>query len=122
MTDWLVQGLIPAGGLVVIAEDHPAPDELIRQGFDVVLRMHGRGAMPEEGVVLNAGTRTRFKLWHRDDPARPLDLNAVDPTPSPQGSPVASGVDGGEERCGAVGYVVPTAQRSADTPDCGEAT
>jgi hypothetical protein len=33
--------------------------------------------MLDEGLLLNAGTASSFKLWHRDDPARPLDLEAV---------------------------------------------
>jgi hypothetical protein len=27
--------------------------------------------MLETGVIVNAGTRSRFDLWHRDDPALP---------------------------------------------------
>ena len=35
-----------------------------------------RDAMLDEGLLVNAGTRTNFKLWHRDDPARPtLDMS-----------------------------------------------
>src|SRR5262249_19760413 len=30
-----------------------------------------RDAMLEEGVLSNAGGKTGFKLWHRDDPPRP---------------------------------------------------
>jgi len=51
-----------------------------------------RDAMLEAGVLLNAGTAKGFKLWHRDDPARPsLDTNgsrvgtAAEPLDSPSG-------------------------------------
>ena len=55
MTHWLVEGLIPTGATVAVADlDDPEPSELIAQGFDVVLYLHSRGAMDDGPVLLRA--------------------------------------------------------------------
>ena len=55
-----------------------------------------RDQMLETGELVNAGTRSRFKLWHRDDPARPT----LDPNGSGVGTdaePFGSGTGDGDE-------------------------
>jgi len=61
-----------------------------------------RDQMLDGGVLVNAGTDKRFLLWHRDDPARPPDLNRVDATHSPHTPHVPSEVEGEDEVCGGV--------------------
>jgi hypothetical protein len=76
-----------------------------------------RDAMLEEGVLVNAGTDKSFKLWHRDDPARPLDLSGADHRTTAARQDAPSGVEGSEVSCGGAGYVIPAPHSTADTPD-----
>jgi hypothetical protein len=52
----------------------PVRDAIV--GDDTYLQAR-RDAMLDEGVLVNAGTAKSFKLWHRDDPARPPDIGDV---------------------------------------------
>lgn len=68
---WLMQGFIPAGARVVITdEDDPEPRHYIVLGYDVVLRLHGRGAMDTEPVLLTAHWRKGLVAGHR--PPEPM--------------------------------------------------
>jgi hypothetical protein len=49
------------------------------------LKRSTRDEMLAEGVLLNAGRGSGFKLWHRDDPARPTDLVELAREPRPSG-------------------------------------
>jgi len=79
-----------------LADEEPPRPERVYQGIADYVLAHGgcawnevdaavpgnrkylirrRDAMLADGVLINAGTDKAFKLWHRDDPARPtLDL------------------------------------------------
>jgi hypothetical protein len=49
--DWLLEGAIPSGTVAALADlDDPGTKTLLAAGFEVVLRLHDRGAM-EDGPV-----------------------------------------------------------------------
>lgn len=50
--EWLVEGVVPASATVAVTDlDDPEPAELIRRGYDVVVRLYGRGAMLDGPVL-----------------------------------------------------------------------
>ncbi len=56
---WLLEGAVPKGTLAAFADqDDGSPEALLAQGYDVVLYMHGRGAMEDRPV--------RFEVLWRD--------------------------------------------------------
>jgi hypothetical protein len=58
MNGWLIEGLIPTGSVAAIADlDDPAPEELLEHGFDVVLRLHGRGDLLDGSVMFSCHWR-----------------------------------------------------------------
>jgi hypothetical protein len=58
MTRWLLERLIPAGVVVTVADlDDGPPDSLLESGLDVVLYLHGRGAMRDGPVLLSVHWR-----------------------------------------------------------------
>jgi hypothetical protein len=58
--------------------------------------MRRRDAMLTEGLIVNAGTASRFQLWHRDDPARPT-IEATDSEHRTDAEPIGSALGGGGE-------------------------
>jgi hypothetical protein len=71
VTRWLVEGLIPKGAVVAVTDlDDPEPAELIRRGVDVVLFLHGRGAMREAPVLLAVHWRAGLVPEH--EPPKPF--------------------------------------------------
>jgi 5S rRNA maturation endonuclease (ribonuclease M5)/KaiC/GvpD/RAD55 family RecA-like ATPase len=60
-----------------------------------------RDAMLEDGVLINAGGKRGFKLWHRDDPARPTLNGEVRRTADAPADAPASGTGGEGEILGA---------------------
>src|SRR5438132_629150 len=58
-TQWLVEGLIPRGAIVAIADlDDGSPEHILADGcFDVVLYLHDRGAMDTRTVLFSAHWR-----------------------------------------------------------------
>lgn len=73
MTDWLIEGLVPAGALVTVADlDDPTPEELLAGGIDVVLLLHDTG----DGAF-RAGRPIRFSVHWR--PGLPGELGCDPP-------------------------------------------
>jgi hypothetical protein len=71
MTRWLVENLIPEGALVAITDlDDPEPDKLIRQGIDVVIFLHERGAISAMPVLLSVHWRAGLAPGH--EPPEPF--------------------------------------------------
>lgn len=65
MPSWLVRDMIPAGAIVMVADlDDPAPDALLRRGADVVIRLHGRGAMDDAPVQVRVHWRPALVPGH----------------------------------------------------------
>jgi hypothetical protein len=52
VSDWLVEGLIPTGALVTVADvDDGTPEDVLTQGWDVVIHL-GRRELDDEPVLL----------------------------------------------------------------------
>jgi hypothetical protein len=50
---WVIEGLVPAGSIVTASDlDDPEPEAYFEQGFDVVLKLHDRGPLGDEPVLL----------------------------------------------------------------------
>lgn len=81
MTEWLVEGLIPRGAIVAIADlDDPPPEALIERGNDVVLHLAARGrAVAGSEVLLTTYFHERLGLT----PPEPF-LVRFDPEAGPQ--------------------------------------
>lgn len=86
MTRWLLEGAIPAGAIVGITDlDDPEPAELIARGFDVVMRLHGRGEMLDGPVLLSwhwreglvPGHEPPAPIWIRREPGQGFGLVAA---------------------------------------------
>jgi hypothetical protein len=55
---WLIEGLIPAGAVVGIADlGDGSPEDILALGFDVVIYLHGRGEMDDGPVLLDVRWR-----------------------------------------------------------------
>lgn len=66
---WLVDGLIPAGAIVAVADlDDPPPSALIAGGADVVMLLHDRGAIGGEPVQLSVHWRPGLVPGHQPPP------------------------------------------------------
>jgi 5S rRNA maturation endonuclease (ribonuclease M5) len=78
-----------------------------------------RDAMLEAGVLLNVGTAHAFKLWHRNDPARPLDTNDSDVRIDAELSDSPTGCEGGIGSIRRFAYVVANRSESnrSEHPD-----
>lgn len=77
--EWVIDGVVPAGVIAALADlDDPSPATLLENGFDVVLRMHARGAMDDAPVLFSThwrdgllpGVEPPAPFWVRFDPAR----------------------------------------------------
>jgi hypothetical protein len=67
-------------------------DEVAGEG---TYKRRRRDAMLEEGLLINTGGKRGFKLWHRDDPARPtLDTEVRRTTDAPADAPASGTGDG----------------------------
>jgi hypothetical protein len=76
---WAVEGLLPGGAVAAVADlDDPSPGTLLENGFDVVLRFAGRGAMDAGPVLVSVHWREGLvpgrepppPFWVRFDPSR----------------------------------------------------
>ncbi len=54
----VIDGLIPGGVIAALADlDDPSPKTLLAAGFDVVIRLHDRGDMKDEPILLTCHWR-----------------------------------------------------------------
>jgi hypothetical protein len=89
--------------------------KLVTGEADYLLRR--RDQMLTDGVLLNAGTETRFKLWHRDDPARPPSLEESSGVRRlAEDEPSLSGVGRASGESSSLRYVSTEEEEDAPTP------
>jgi hypothetical protein len=56
--EWVIDGVLPTGALAALADlDDPSPQTLLENGFDVVLRLHGRGVMDDRPILFSVHWR-----------------------------------------------------------------
>jgi hypothetical protein len=85
---WVIEGLLPTGIVAALCDlDDPSTQTLLENGFDVVLRLHGRGAMDDAPVLFSAhwrdglvpGVEPLVPFWVRFDPACGRFVRSDDP-------------------------------------------
>jgi hypothetical protein len=81
-----------------------------------------RDAMLEEGILINAGGKGGYKLWHRDDPERPtLETEVRRTADTPADTPASATGDGAETASVSVRRSLktdaPTDTRGSASPD-----
>jgi hypothetical protein len=125
------------GDTFTVAEDEPDRPERTWSDIEEYVLAHGgcgwnevaanvsgqrdylarrRDQMLSAGVLINAGSRGRFKLWHRDDPARPtLDTTDSGVGTGWESSDSATGDGGGTTN----GSPVPVRSREPGTEPVG---